>query len=564
MMQPAFTLRFLMLGTLVLGLGVVSIARLAFVQLHQSDFLKSQGDKVVLHNESLPMNRGFIFDRNQEVLAASTPVPSIWANPKLLDTQSQGFRELATILNKRLSRLKEEMEKVKERDFIYLKRQVTPDLAAQIEQLNLDAVHIRMEYKRYYPAGKVTAHVVGLTNIDDQGQEGVELSFNEQLSGIQGSKRVLRDNQGRNIADIGYVTWPKIGQDLVLSLDLRLQYIAYRELQKAVKKHKAASGSIVLLDAASGEILALVNEPSYNPNSTQKINFSHVRNRALTDMIEPGSTIKPLVVAAALNSRQYTRDDVIDTNPGFIRVGNKVIRDPANYGVIDLKTLIAKSSQVGIVKLAQSMRMDYVVETMAKFGFDGPTGLELPGESTGRMPDLPTMNETSRAALAYGYGMAVTPLQLARAYTIFANQGEISDLTILKKNAGADKDRRAVIAQETALDLLDFLEAVTERSGTATKAKNHLYSIAGKTGTVRRTKRGGNQGYDKNSHNSLFVGIAPSGAPKIVGVVLIREPKGQVRGGGYIAAPVFSKVAVASLRLLGVVPDQHLASRSAL
>lgn len=552
MKAPGLAWRFAFAGMLILALSAVTAIRLAQLQLLDNGFLKNQGDRAVVRTEKLPAHRGLIFDRNHEVLAASTPVDFIWAQPSLVDITASNMQRLAACLDRQPEFLRRTLARNLRREFIYLKRRVSLDASLCVEQLDLPGIYSRTEYRRYYPAGEVAAHVVGLTNIDDVGQEGAELAFNDQLSGVPGSKKVLRDRHGRNIQDLEYIQEPHVGEELTLSLDLRLQYIAYRELQRAVHAHEAKSGSIILLDAVTGEVLALVNQPSYNPNSAVR-NFDSMRNRALTDVFEPGSTVKPLIVAAAIDDQRYAPTSVIDTNPGYVEIAGKRIKDPINYGVISLKTLIAKSSQVGMALLSQRLGADYIFSTLMRFGLGQPTGLELPGEAIGALPDWPAMSKIGKVTMAYGYGMTVTSTQLAQAYFAFTNKGITRPLSILKQQK-YQATSHSVVSSKTARSILEMLEGVTGHSGTATGADNPLYRIAGKTGTVRKASGGG---YDRNRHIALFAGIAPASNPRLVGVVVINEPKGQFRGGGRVAAPVFSTVAVSALRLMNVSPDRN-------
>ncbi len=546
--------RLLLLG-LFLFTGILAVGgRLVYLQLFEREFLQTKGNQLAIRTRSIEAHRGFIFDRHQQVLAVSTPVPSIWAKPGLVDTTSPSFGQLALLLGMSSDSLRTYLERYSDREFVYLKRRITPDIEQRVKALNLDGIYSRMEYRRYYPAGEVTSHVIGLTDVDGFGQEGVELSFDDSLRGLNGRKKVLRDRRGLAVADLEYLSDRRNGKDLSLSLDLRIQYIAYRELQKAIKEHSATSGSIILLDAFTGEVLALVNQPSYNPNMTSSMNFVRMRNRVLTDVFEPGSTIKPLVVSAALQNTDYSMDSLIDTSPGFIRLSSKIISDPLDYGVIDLKTLLVKSSQVGIARLVQNLDDEMVFNSLAHFGLGRPTGIELPGEVVGRLPDPPYMSELDKAALAYGYGINVTSIQLAQAYLTFVNQGFTGRISILKQPD--DHPRRQiypVISQPVAEEVLSALEQVVEDGGTASRARNALYRIAGKTGTVRKLTT---SGYDTSSHLALFAGFVPASKPKLLGVVVIHHPKGSVVSGGQVAAPVFSAIAHNALRLLNVPPDQ--------
>lgn len=547
-------IRLLLLGGLLLS-GMLAVAgRLIYLQFFERDFLQLQGDQIAIRTELIEAHRGFIFDRNHHVLAASTPVPSIWANPGLVNPDHPDLARLALLLDLSQKKLSAHLKRYRYREFIYLKRRVTPDIAEQINALGIEGIHSRTEYRRYYPAAEVAAHVLGLTNVDGFGQEGVELAFDEQLRGVTGQKRVIRDRRGRTVADLDYPVDSRAGEDLVLSIDLRIQYVAYRELQRAIERHQAVSGSIILLDARTGEVLALVNQPSYNPNMTSSIDFFQMRNRVLTDVFEPGSTIKPLIVATALDNTEYTLESLIETDPGFVKVGSKVIKDPVNYGTIDLRTLLIKSSQVGIVKLTQDLDEDLVFSSLTRFGLGQPTGLELPGEAAGRLPDPPHMGPLDKIAMAYGYGINVTSAQLARAYLAFVNQGFAGQITILSQEKNRERKQIYPIIKPSVADQILFtLESVVDSGGTASNARNALYRIAGKTGTVRYLS---SSGYDQDNHIALFAGIAPVSNPRLVGVVVINQPQGELSSGGQVAAPIFSKVSFDAFRLMNVLPDR--------
>lgn len=414
-------------------------------------------------------------------------------------------------------------------------------------------MNAQREYKRYYPAGEVAAHLVGFTNIDDKGQEGMELAFNEWLRGVPGSKRVLKDRNGNVFRDIDQQTIARSGKDLVLSIDMRLQHLAYRELKGAMRRVGAKSGSVVMLDSATGEVLAMVNQPSFNPNNRRALKPNTMRNRAMTDVFEPGSTVKPLTVVAALETGRYRPSTIIDTSPGYIRVGKKTLPDPINYGAIDVTKILTKSSQVGISKLALDLDEQSVWEVFSRFGLGISSGSGFPGESAGMLPGRPNWRLIERVNFAFGYGLAVTPLQLAQAYSVFASDGVLRPATLVRQVEAVDGQQ--VIDPVIADQLLTMLKTVTEDGGTATRAQVVAYSVAGKTGTVHKAGVGG---YADDRYMAVFAGVAPASNPRIVTVVMIDEPNLDKYHGGEAAAPVFARVVTDALRILNVAPDKML------
>jgi len=536
------------------------------IDLHvvSKNFLKTQGDARYLREVSEPADRGMILDRNGEPLAISTPVLSVWANPKELIKARDEWVRLCVELNIDIDELQQQLADYANKEFVYLKRHVIPEIAQRVTDLNIPGVFLKREYRRYYPAGEVMAHVVGFTNIDDVGQEGVELALDEKLRGTPGSKRVIKDRLGRVVEEVELVSLPRPGEDVVLTIDRRIQYLAYRELKSAVSEHHADAGSVVILDATTGEILAMANQPSYNPNSRDNLQLEGLRNRAITDVFEPGSTVKPFTVAAALESGKYEPHTIVDTSPGYYRVGRKVIRDFRNYGAIDVETVIQKSSNVGATKLALSIEPKTMWKIFSGAGFGETTGVSFPGESTGLLSDHYSWRDIERASLSFGYGLSVTPLQLARAYTIFANDGSLKLVSLLR-NASMPKDysryyrSEPVLHQKTVRQVRHMMEKVIERGGTGTHAQVQGYRIAGKTGTVKKSAAGG---YLDDSYLSVFVGMAPASNPKLIMVVMIDEPHGKEYYGGEVAAPVFSNVMTGALRLLDVPPDDLPANNS--
>ena len=445
----------------------------------------------------------------------------------------------------------ERLASLKSKEFMYLKRSVNPVEAEAILGNKWNGVHGVQEFQRYYPAAEVTTHLVGFNNIDDQGQEGMELAYEPWLQGTSGKKVVQKDRTGRTVKDLQLLSSAQPGKDLTLSIDLRMQYVAYRELKAVVQQHNASSGSAVVLDVQTGEILAMVNQPAYNPNNRSVMSIDSLRNRALTDVLEPGSTMKPVTIAAALMSGQYDPDSKIDTNPGFVKVKRKTIRDHRNYGVLDLTGIITKSSNVGVTKLALSLPENSVRETFYSFGLGQATASGFPGESTGVLPNYAKWNPINLATMAYGYGIAVTPVQLAQAYAVFASYGLKRPISLLKQEQVPEAER--VMPERVAKQVIAMLETVTQPGGTGTRARVPSYRVAGKTGTVHKPSKDG--GYADDVYAAVFAGMAPASKPRLVCVVIIDNPKGEQYYGGEVAAPVFSRIMAESLRLLNVAPD---------
>lgn len=512
-------------------------------------FLQVQGNARTHRTEIIPAHRGMISDRNGEPLAVSTPVSSIWANPQeLLHAQGQ-WASLAQSLGISVADLSSRIKRFGDSQFMYLRRHLAPAEADAILAKKIPGVYLQREYRRFYPAGEVTAHLLGFTNIDDRGQEGLELAYDEWLTGHPGKKRVLKDLYGNIIREIDAGEAAQPGKDLQLSIDLRLQYLAYRELKAALQRTGAKAGSVVIVDCETGEVLALVNQPSYNPNNRSQINANALRNRALTDMFEPGSTMKPLTLVAALESGKYQPDTVINTHPGYIRVGPKLLKDHRNYGALTVAEVLKKSSQVGTTKIALSLDEHDVWEVFHRFGLGRTTGSGFPGESAGLLPNRGNWRPIERATFAFGYGMTVTPIQLAQAYAVFGNHGVFQPISLFKRSESAD--RQQVISPKIARQLVNMLENVTESGGTATRAQIDAYRVAGKTGTSHKAEAGG---YAEDRYFSIFAGLAPASDPRVAAVVTIDEPEGDYFG-GLVAAPVFSKVVADALRLLNIAPD---------
>jgi len=549
--------RLALVSLLLVFISFILVWREVDLHVVSKDFLKTQGDARYLREVSEPADRGMILDRNGEPLAISTPVLSVWANPQELIRDRSDWARLGVVLNMSVKELQQELADHSTKEFVYLKRQVIPDVADRIKKMEIPGVFLTREYRRYYPAGEVTAHVVGFTNIDDVGQEGIELALDKKLRGIPGAKRVIKNRLGQIVEEVEQVALPQHGEDVVLTIDRRVQYLAYRELKAAVQGDQAESGTAVILDAQTGEIIAMVNQPSYNPNNRDQVPVDNMRNRAITDVFEPGSTVKPFTVAAALESGKFKPKSIVDTSPGLLRVGHKTIHDARNFGAIDIGTIIQKSSNVGASKLALSLDPRSLWTVFAGAGFGEATGVSFPGESTGLLSDPYGWHEIERATLSYGYGLSVTALQLARAYTIFANDGSLKQVTMLR-NSHLSKDYSLyyqtdpVLHVQTIKNVRAMMQKVVNDGGTGVNAQIPGYTVAGKTGTVKKSADGG---YAEDSYLSVFVGMAPASNPRLIMVVMIDEPKGEKYYGGAVAAPVFSRVMSGALRLLDVPPD---------
>jgi cell division protein FtsI (penicillin-binding protein 3) len=535
---------------LLLLIAVGITARMLTLYVDDQEFLQTQGDKRTLRTVQVPAHRGIITDRNGEPLAVSAPVATIWADPKMTDLQHDGLARLAVLLKTNKKKLKAKLSASRTKRFIYLQRQGTPELAEKIRSLRIPGIHVDREYKRYYPAAEVTTHLVGFTNLDGKGQEGLELAYEDWLKADSGKQLVMKDRLGRTIKHIREVKAAQHGNNIELSIDLRLQYLAYRELKAAVKAHKADGGSLVMLDVKTGEVLAMANQPSYNPNDPRQRVSTALRNRALTDTFEPGSTVKPMTVAAALMSGKYTPETMVNTSPGYMRVKRKTIRDHRNYGEIDVSTIITKSSNVGVTKLSFSLPEGSVRNLYHNVGLGQTTGIGFPGESTGYLPYLNERQKVERATLSYGYGLSVTPLQLAQSYLALANDGVMSPVNLIRQEEPSKPVR--VMPAQVAKDVRVMMETVISNKGTGRRAAVPGYRVAGKTGTVHKVGRGG---YIDDQYVSTFAGIAPVSNPRLVTVVMIDNPKGQEYYGGEVAAPVFSRAVGGALRLLNVPPD---------
>jgi len=529
---------------------IILVWRAFFLHIFDQAHLQDEGEARYLYKQPIMTHRGMITDRNGEPLALSTPVNSVYIHPKKFLTVQKDWPKVAAILNISVAKVTQIVMKRQDKQFAYLKRRVSPEISKQIADLDLDGLSLQREYRRYYPTSEVTSHILGFTDIDDNGQEGLELAFNDWLKGQHGAKRVIRDRLGRSIKYVELIQQAKPGKDLVLSIDRRLQYLAYRELKKAVTKQKAVSGSAVILDIKTGEVLAMVNQPSYNPNNRVYFKSSNFRNRAVTDIYEPGSTIKPFTIAAALESGQYFPSSKIDTRPGFLKIGSNTIRDTRNYGIVDLTKIIQKSSNVGASKIALSLPAEKITDLHQKVGFGERSQSGFPGEVAGLVNSISEKQKIERATLSYGYGLSVTTLQLARAYAVIANNGK--KLPVKFVRVDHEVKGKAVIAENTARQLINMMETVVAKDGTGQLASIPGYRVAGKTGTVKKFI---DKGYSDSKYLSIFAGIVPASEPRMVMVVTVDEPSKGIYYGGEVAAPVFSSVMAGALRILDIAPD---------
>ncbi len=533
-----------------LGITACLLWRAFDLQILNQDFLRHHGDARALRTVSIPAHRGVITDRNGEPLAVSTPVESIWATPRELLSSGNQLSTLAAALEMSTLSLKELLQNRLHRDFVYLKRQTKPQLARAIGELKLPGVYMQREYKRFYPSGEISSHLIGFTNVDDKGQEGLELAFNKWLQGTPGSKRVLKDLLGRVVADVESIKTAGPGKSLTLSIDRRIQYLAYRELKATVMHHHARAGMLVMLDANTGEVMAMVNQPSYNPNNRSGLKSDHFRNRAIIDVFEPGSTLKPFTIAAALESGLYNRSSRIETTPGYLKVSDHTIRDHRDYGNLDLSNILKKSSNVGASKIALSLGPEKIWQIYSKIGFGQSTGSGFPGEASGVLNDYRNWSEVELATMSFGYGISVTALQLAQAYSVLAGGGVLRPISFLKVEGPVEG--KQVLPASVANSVNLMLETVVQKGGTGLRAAVKGYRIAGKTGTAHKAVAGG---YAEDRYMSVFAGLAPVSKPQLVMVVVIDEPQVGEHYGGLVAAPVFSSVMQGALRILNVAPD---------
>ena len=523
------------------------VVRATYLQVLNKDFLIEQGNLRQIRDINIAAYRGTINDRNNKPLAISIPVDTISINPKKFNEDDIKMKQLSVLLGRDHEELIKLIKNSKSKSFLYIERKVPTNISNQIKLLNIANLDFKREYKRSYPAGEIISQLLGLTNIDEEGKEGVELQYNSSLRGIPGVKRILKDDHNRHIENIKIIKSPKPGTDLTLSIDLRLQHIAHRALERAIIENKASSGSVILVDAPRGEILAIANHPTYDNNETFSLNPELMRNRAIIDMYEPGSSIKPIILARAIDSGLYDETSIIDTSP--IKIGPKTIKNEREYGDMDLTTVLKKSSNPGMSRIGLSLESDTLWEMMSDFGFGSYVTDGFPGESRGRLHHHSEWGEIGKATMSYGYGITVTPIQLAQAYSVIANNGLYTPLSLRK---GLFNESKRVINEDTAKTLLSMLEKVVE-DGTSKKATVNGYRVGGKSGTAWKTS--GTGGYSTDRYRSIFAGIAPIDDPRLVAVVFIEEPTGEFYYGGDVAAPVFSEIISQSLQLLSIPPQ---------
>jgi cell division protein FtsI (penicillin-binding protein 3) len=517
-----------------------------------NDFLQKKGASRYGRVIELSATRGMITDRNREPLAISTPVESVWASPGDVALEPQQAQQLSKLLDVDMSELGRRLAD-SSREFVYLKRHLPPEQAAKIVELNIPGIFLKREYRRYYPGSEYFSHLLGYTDVDDRGQEALELAFDDQLRGKPGSRRVIKDRLGRIVEDVESIRSPQQGRDVALSVDTKIQYLAYRELKSAVDAQRAKAGGIVVLDVKTGEVLAMANLPSYNPNNRGKLDSRRTRNRTVTDLFEPGSTLKPFTVAAAIETGLYKPDSVIQTGAGQLVIGSATIHDAHPSGALTVSQVIQKSSNVGAAKIALGLPPAVLWDVFSKVGFGVQPRSGVPGEVSGKLRAANTWRPIEQATMSYGHGISLSLLQLARAYLVFADGGEIKPVTLLRQDAPADSTR--IFSAATAAQVRQMLELVVQPGGTAPRAQVVGYRVAGKTGTAHKVDGGS---YAANKYISSFVGFAPASDPRVIIAVMVDEPSAGQYYGGSVAAPVFANVMTGTLRMLGVKPDAPL------
>ncbi|OJT33029.1 cell division protein [Pseudomonas sp. FSL W5-0203] len=543
----------LMLGLLALMVGAI-VWRIFDLQVVDRDFLIGQGDARSLRHIPIPAHRGLITDRNGEPLAVSTPVTTLWANAKELQVAKDKWPELAAALGQDRKALTERLETQANKEFIYLVRGLTPEQGQQVLDLKIPGVYGIEEFRRFYPAGETTAHMVGFTDIDDHGREGVELAYDEWLAGVPGKRQVIKDRRGRLIKDVQVTKNAKAGKPLALSIDLRLQYLANRELRNAIIENGAKAGSLVIMDVKTGEILAMVNQPTYNPNNRRNLQPAMMRNRAMIDVFEPGSTMKAISMSAALETGRWKPSDKVEVYPGTLQLGKYTIRDVSRTEgpVLDLTGILINSSNVGMSKVAFDIGGETIYHLAQKIGLGQPTGLDFPGERVGNLPNYREWRKAETATLSYGYGLSVTAIQLAHAFSVLANNGRMVPLSLIHVDEAPKATQ--VIPENVAKTMQGMLQQVIEAPRGVFRAQVPAYHVAGKSGTARKTSVG-TKGYAENSYRSLFAGFGPMSDPRYAIVVVIDEPSKAGYFGGLVSAPVFSKVMSGTLRLMNITPD---------
>ena len=530
--------------------SVALIARAVNLQVMETDFLQGQGKARYLREVTIASTRGVITDRNGEPLAVSTPVDSVWVDPGELLEYPEKIKPLAKLIGANGEEIERKLTQRSSKEFVWLRRRLSPHVADQIRELNIPGVNLQKEYRRFYPAGEVTSHIIGFTNIDDIGQEGLELAYDSWLAGKPGSKRVIKNRKGQTVEEVELIKESVPGHDLNLSIDKRLQYLAYRELKSTVLQHGARSGSVVVLDVDSGEVLAMVNQPSYNPNSPGN-DTDGMRNRAVTDVIEPGSVMKPIAMTSVLENRIATPTTPIETSPGYTVISGHTIRDHNNYGLLDSTGVLTKSSNVGITQLALQLEPEQMWDTYSRFGFGEATGTGFPGESAGVLRNHRRWRRLEQATISYGYGISATPLQLAQAYAAIANGGKLRQPAFIQ---GSNNPPISAVDPDIANAVAKMLETVPTIAGTGKKARVANYRIAGKTGTSHKASA---SGYAAARYVSSFAGFGPASNPRLVCIVVINDPTGEEYYGGLVAAPLFSEVMTGAMRILNIPPDDY-------
>ena len=527
---------------------VLLLVKSVYLQSMNKDFLQKKGGDRYIRTLELQADRGKIKDRNGEILAGSSPVASVWVNPSVVQMSEKQKKALAELLDMRVAVIDQKISN-KQKEFVYIRRRIAPDLAEKVKKLNIAGIALERDYKRFYPAGDVVSHVVGFTGVDGNGKEGFELVRNDELAGLAGQRRVIKDRSGQIVEELEVVRQPSDGNELVLSIDRRIQYLVFRELSKSIEYYKAKAGSAVVLDAKTGEVLAMVNLPTYNPNNPTNIK-GKTRNRALTDVFEPGSTMKPITAAAALQFGGYVAETKVDTAPGYMKIGPATIHDTHAYAELTVSEVVKKSSNVGSAKIALSLDKKKLWTVFNQLGFGEKTDIGFPGEVRGKVRDYETWRPIEQATMSYGHGISVTLLQLARAYTVFANNGELKPVSLIKLDEAPEG--QSVFSAAVANSVKDMLELVVQDGGTGTKAQVTGYRVAGKTGTVHKL---GANGYERDKYVGSFVGLAPASNPRLIMAVMVDEPTNGQYFGGTIAAPIFSSVMSEVLRLLAIPQD---------
>lgn len=526
------------------------IARAVNLQVMEADFLQKQGKARHLREVKIASTRGVITDRNGEPLAVSTPVDSVWVNPGELLEYPEKIEPLAGLINANADEIERKLTQRAGKEFVWLLRRLNPEVADRIRELDIPGVYLQKEYRRFYPAGEVTSHVIGFTNIDDVGQEGLELAYDNWLAGSPGLKQVTRDRKGQMVEEAELIRESDPGKNLHLTIDKRLQYLAYRELKSTVLQHGARSGSVVVLDAESGEVLAMVNQPSYNPNDPGH-DTDGMRNRAVTDVIEPGSVMKPIAITSVLENGLAEPGTPIETSPGYTVISGHTIRDHNNYGLLDVTGVLTKSSNVGVTMLALQLEPEQMWDTYSRYGFGEATGTGFPGESAGVLRNHRRWRRLEQATISYGYGVSATPLQLAQAYAAIANGGKVRQPTFIQ---GSNNPPISAIDPEIARAVAKMLETVPTTEGTGSRARVANYRIAGKTGTSHKASA---SGYAAARYVSSFAGFGPASNPRLVCIVVINDPTGEEYYGGLVAAPLFSEVMTGAMRILNIPPDDY-------